>query len=319
MSFPLLQPCFAHTRVLRQPCSDPVPGEHLSLLGEQLAVTCFVLSLPCQHFYATRISFSTFLSLTCLYFLCFLFCAGGRRTRFLCETAAVVNDGDKPAKTEGREYSEGTPGHVQMSFPTHHQQRALQSSVFLSLCPLPFPTMSFSSPLTFLSLAVSPLLAGRHPGKCPQDLSQRRARSPLPSLSSHACLRARCAQILTFLLSWRWPAAPGGLARHRFAPALHVVLQRHDDFLEFWLLLDKLDLVHLFGREAQPRDERGCGSGSVKIISARARAGSLPKGSGGSLWSSRPGVVCTGADFAHTSREALKQASLDVTACFPRS
>lgn len=66
--------------------------------------------------------------------MCFLFCAGGRRTRFLCETAAVVNDGDKPAKTEGREYSEGTPGHVQMPFPTHHQQRALQS-VFLALCP----------------------------------------------------------------------------------------------------------------------------------------------------------------------------------------
>lgn len=34
---------------------------------------------------------------------------------------------------------------------------------------------------------------------------------------------------------------------------------------------------------------------------------------------SRPGVVCTGADFAHTNTEALKQASLDVTACFPRS
>lgn len=274
----------------------PVPGEHRSRLEEQLAVTCFVLSLPCQHFYATRISFSTFLSLTCLYFLCFLFCAGGRRTRFLCETAAVVNDGDKPAKTEGSVYSKGTPGHVEISSPTHYQQRALQSSVFLSLAlcsPQSLPS-AFSHDVLLLTphLPLLPFprcqpLAGRQTSwemssgwyepaeahgipRSSADLSRRRARSPLPSLSSHACLHATNAQILTFLLTWRWPAAPGGWAGHRFTPALHVILQRHDDFFEFWLLLDKFDLVHLFGREVQPRDEHSCSSDSVKIISVRA-------------------------------------------------
>lgn len=33
---------------------------------------------------------------------------------------------------------------------------------------------------------------------------------------------------------------------------------------------------------------------------------------------SRPGVVRMGANFAHTIREALNQASWDVTGCFPR-
>lgn len=81
--------------------------EKLSLQGPHGGNTANILnkpalcSLPCQHFYAMRISFSTFLALTCLYFLCFLFCAGGRRTRCLCETAAVVNDGDKRLCSRG--------------------------------------------------------------------------------------------------------------------------------------------------------------------------------------------------------------------------
>lgn len=106
MPRPCSSPTLNEQPVLREgsemPGQNHVLGEHLSQLEKQLAITCLVLSLPCQHFYAMRISFSTFLSLTCLYFLCFLFCAGGRRTRCLCETAAVVNDGDKPANIEGR-------------------------------------------------------------------------------------------------------------------------------------------------------------------------------------------------------------------------
>lgn len=125
---------FSHARVLLQPHAElllelwegsKTPGQNPDPGKKQFAVTCLVLSLPCQYFYAMRISFSTFLSLTCLYFLCFLFCTGGRRTRFLWEMTAVVNDGEKPAKTEGRAYSEGKLGHAGVPFPTHCHQRAL--------------------------------------------------------------------------------------------------------------------------------------------------------------------------------------------------
>lgn len=44
---------------------------------------------------------------------------------------------------------------------------------------------------------------------------------------------------------WSWSAVPGGLTGHCFTPTLHMVLQRHNDFFEFWLPLDKFNLVHL--------------------------------------------------------------------------
>lgn len=281
------------SELLRQ---NRVPGKRCSRLEKQLAVTCLVLSLPCQHFYATRISFSTFLSLTCLYFLCFLFCAGGRRTRCLCDAAAVVKDGDEPAKQKGEcLYSEGQPGHVEISFLTHYQQRTLQqegqkASFFRSSVPHPlFSTVSalslvplslpFTSHLPLLhSLRFHPL-AGRQtslgwykPVKAhgirwsQADLNQRRALSPLPSLRSHPSLCPTNTKILTSLFTCPWPAAPGGLTGHGFAPTLHMVLQRHNDFFEFWLPLDKFNFVHLFGRERH-RDEYSCSSHSVKMIS----------------------------------------------------
>lgn len=152
-----------------------VLGEHLSQEEKQLAVTCFVLSLPCQHFYAMRISFSTFLSLTCLYFLCFLFCAGGRRTRCRCEPAAVVTAGDKPAKTEGRvSVQQGAAGSCRNDLSPHAVNKelcgrrltrppsVLLSLVLCSLRSLPSPFSHDALPLTsHLPLDFSPLLASR--------------------------------------------------------------------------------------------------------------------------------------------------------------
>lgn len=176
------------------------------------------------------------------------------------------------------------------------------SSVLHSLCYLPFPTMPFPSPLTFpsfTSLSSSPLLAGRHPGKGPSaGINQQRPMGftgakqietsgglfPLPALSSHGSLHSTNDKILTSLFTWPWPAVPGGLTGHCFTPTLHMVLQRHNDFFEFWLPLDKFDLVHLFGRGRQAKDEYSCSSHSVKLISVGTlQYGSLPKGSEGSL------------------------------------
>lgn len=64
---------------------------------------------------------------------------------------------------------------------------------------------------------------------------------PLPLGDDSCGERRREASLLTGCGS----AAPGGRPGHRFTLALHMVLQRHDDFFEYWLLLDKLDFVHL--------------------------------------------------------------------------
>jgi len=228
-----------------------------------------------------RISFSTFLSLTCLYFLCFLFCAGGRRTRFLWEMAAVVNDGEKPAKREGRAYSEGKLGHAGVSFPTQCHRRALRSH------PVPPPAVS---------------RAATHQLSCaePHPTWPRTSRDGAPTASLGSCASTSppsgeltppspaspCttkAEVLTSLLTGCRSVAPGWRPGHRFAPALHVVLQRHDDFFEYWLPLEKLDLVHLFEeRCAQKMNMAAAPTLQKSSVSVHLHAGSLPIGAEGS-------------------------------------
>lgn len=148
--------------------------------------------------------------------------------------------------------------------------RPLSVLLFLVLCSLqslPSPSSHHALPLTsHLPLLLFPQFQPLPVRQIPWERSLSwykpaktlgipwRSLPSLPSPSCHTSLHSANAQILTSLFAWPWADVPGGWSGHGFTPTLHVVLQRHNDFGEFWLLLDKFDLVHLFARGRQAKD-----------------------------------------------------------------